>query len=278
MYMSCVFVVLHELREERSYEQIRKIDPEFKLADGLWEFSPLILSKHGANIVNYSYLALTGFRFFLITGPKPTRWTLSRRIMLCLGLMYFLRGLFLLTTSLPQTYSKFGLEYLNSRDSVTYNAFLILIQQPLMHSGFCFSGHCMTMTTCLFVWWEYAPKSPLTFLGAGCYKENCCTEALFYVTCIFHVGVLIIFLVFTRFQYTLDMLISLFVSYSILVMYHFAISNMTLTETWMNDFLMWFESDAEDLYLEHKKQEAMHEIHQDFHKKKNKIIDSHLQI
>jgi len=267
-YCGCIFGVINEEREIEGYAHIRKVIPNFRLVDGcdfgsnLHEFSPWLPETFATHIV-----AIVILRFAIFCGPYSMRATIFRRILLFMGILYFSRGICLLSTTLPRFDSSLPEPDYDLNDSIFYNGFLVFLQINKNAGDMCFSGHCMMIILFMLTYFQYYKQCPILLQPISMYKNAWITTTLWplFLTVYVFFGI-IICLICTKYHYSLDCLVAFVVTYFLHQWYHFKIRSTMFEEnsTYFIALLQWFEQHAEDLQAERKQIKEIQDVEEKY--------------
>jgi len=128
-----------------------------------------------------------------------------------------------------------------------------------------FSGHTTTGTLMALMWWQYSDVVPLATFNCG---QRCkraseytgCTPVKAVVWAFAVAGFIVI--IWTRFHYSIDVLIGLVLSTVVWRLYHHSIDEIYEPShtSWFYEFLRWFEHHAEDLETRRREFQAHNSV------------------
>lgn len=260
-YIGSMFGIINESHEINGYAHIRKLDPNFRLVDGLYLVSNLNMPwLPGAFLAHILTIVL--LRVIVFCGPYSMRATMLRRTFVFMGILYVSRGLCLLSTTLPRADTNYPEPHYDLNDSIFYNGILVTLQIKRNAADMCFSGHTMITVLYMLMYFEYSKQCPILTLPTRMYT-NVWINTLwtFFLTVYVSIGVIICFIC-TRFHYSLDCFVAFVFTYFLYQWYHFKIRETMFAKNpnYFIAFLQWFEQHAEDLQLERKKMRELQEI------------------
>eukprot|EP00397_Hematodinium_sp_SG-2012_P043743 GEMP01048695.1.p1 GENE.GEMP01048695.1~~GEMP01048695.1.p1 ORF type:complete len:426 (+),score=94.61 GEMP01048695.1:404-1681(+) len=243
LYSNCVAqVYLQQNIEGTGSDKAPLTDVGFKLL-GYWH------SPHAADIALGGFMALTALRFIILPGPYAMRWTILRRWLLCMGLLFLLRGMSIIATVLPNPAKecKSSVHAKGAGDENDWNIFVLALCVTLGQCVTCadvlYSGHTVNFTLAALIWHTYSSLCPYSHRPATCIDKLHLPRvfALSYALC----GYIII--IKTRFHYSVDVWIGFWMTYFVWSYYHEAIKASPFHRHCLMRFLTWLEKHATDL-------------------------------
>jgi shingomyelin synthase len=192
-------------------------------------------------------ICLIAFVALLIIHPK--RFLIIRRTSVNMSLLYILRSVTVLVTSLPDASPACQAQFIDpvagayKRQPMFPRVFLRaakLMEAPGKHitcGDMIFSGHGCAMMICALTYSQYFRKE--AFKASGWKIELLCKAGRYMVTTIVAFGLLSI--IATRLHYTLDVVIAIYLSYRVWKDYHTVIRVMWLKK--QNFILRWLEAE-----------------------------------
>ena len=274
---TCVyFNTLMQVRAEERSRQFRALPLKYNfttkdentfttLPDIGFDILPMIHDHWWSDVMVGLLVALTQVRFSL----TPMGATILRRWAFLLGSLFFLRGISIIVTMLPNP-----LKACKS-DALDYEPFLaavlILTGQIVTCGDVLFSGHTVNLVMAGLVWQTYSHKA-----GVQLFKPNVCpaffdpiaalccknrpaenevghlvraTTAKIIVWIWVTIGMLVI--IATRFHYTIDVFIGFCLCLFIWKLYHYYCLTIYIDkEKWINKLLVWLEQDSQEFYVD----------------------------
>lgn len=245
MYGNCVVQVYAQYRSE-------KINAE-TLPDIGFDILPDIHHKW-ADIWCYGMMGITFVRFcfgFTSDGCR-IRKHIFRRHIFCLGTLFLFRAFSIISTLLPNP-------LLECETDVTgspfYEAFRIMAGATVTCADVMYSGHTVNITLCAMTWHNYSHVVPIFdwdplfgWNGRTTNKlgdlERLTTVKLF-VWIFAALGY--VFIVGSRFHYTLDVFIGLLLTVAIFKYHHMMLRTSHLKKSMFARLISWLEKDSEDL-------------------------------
>eukprot|EP00928_Gymnodinium_smaydae_P021724 TRINITY_DN18509_c0_g1_i1.p1 TRINITY_DN18509_c0_g1~~TRINITY_DN18509_c0_g1_i1.p1 ORF type:complete len:384 (+),score=39.61 TRINITY_DN18509_c0_g1_i1:151-1302(+) len=192
-------------------------------------------------------------RFIAIPGPMSLRWEIAYRIAVIWGLLWFCRGITILSTPLPNP------DYtckpkVSFPDNIWLEGLAIMPFVPWYDESTCqdvlYSGHTVALTLNMLVVFKYSPLAPWTTWVAS---QHCCSVMSFLNVA----GVILLLfgyysIVASHFHYTVDVLFGAMMTFLVFQAYHWAIRVCwirTSNRYSLYPLLRWLERDAKDMQL-----------------------------
>ncbi|KAL1920653.1 uncharacterized protein VTP21DRAFT_1030 [Calcarisporiella thermophila] len=163
----------------------------------------------------------------ILLGGRRT-CIIARRAFFVVGSMYLFRAPFIVMTVLPNPL--FSCQP-SPRDSVWYDALVLLSQSRVSCGDVFYSGHTILFMVSALVWVEY----PL-----GLHR------LLHYLLCILIVLLSIfgaISLVISAYHYTMDVSVAVVFVFVTWKFYHLVVKTIYFDNTWYGKFLLWFDGE-----------------------------------
>eukprot|EP00927_Polykrikos_kofoidii_P061212 TRINITY_DN56078_c0_g1_i1.p1 TRINITY_DN56078_c0_g1~~TRINITY_DN56078_c0_g1_i1.p1 ORF type:complete len:381 (+),score=22.88 TRINITY_DN56078_c0_g1_i1:81-1223(+) len=235
----------------------------------LWDVGFLYLPRPPfSDVIDWpDFLALiifvaTVLRFFVLPGPRSLRWNILRRTFLLMGVLLLFRAASITSTVLPNLDRQCVVsETRGSRGTIDAKGWFraagdIFLRQATTCMDVLFTGHTVTITTCVFVFfqysgrapWDLAPRQSSSFVDrficgllrtSHAWRSGLVVYALFSYCCI----------ISTRAHYTCDVFLDSVVTVLILFSYHhFANIAAGSKDLWAVPF-NWFEMGAKDVQV-----------------------------
>jgi len=213
-----------------------------------------------SDYVLYGLLLATAVRFGAV--QKVMRSTIWRRWMTMLGILFFLRGISIVVTPLPNPDH-------TCKSTLPRDEFILLsaLKVMLYVAGTCddvlYSGHTTNLTLFALMWHRYSHVHPVVeYNGYGCDEAGSlcpegpateedsgdllrCTPAKLivwaYTVCSYCV------IIASHFHYTIDVFIATVLTLLVWKLYHNYIKTCHIRDNCFNRSLHWMERGAEDL-------------------------------
>jgi hypothetical protein len=249
----------------------KRLANEYPRSEILWdvgfEFLPFLDTQlwpewdvNWPDLLVGSHVVWMGIRFLIIPGPMSMRWTVLRRLYLISGVLFFCRGVSVVSTVLPNPdhtcECTFGPNPCTDKDleNVWRFAWHIFIFNANTCADVLFSGHTVALTMALLVILQYTQQAPwfnhfeLDHVGWRFFSIGQAAQA--FSTCYALVGYL--FIVGSRFHYTADVLMGFLLSYFVFRTYHEVVKSAFAQDMWYGAAIRWLEADALDVKVWHK--------------------------
>ena len=156
-----------------------------------------------------------------------------RRTIGIYGFLFFLRGLSVISTNLPNPNIAHCISTVDDSKPFT-EAFAVLATSKLTCYDLLFSGHTVNLTICSLLWTQYATRHRLF---------NIISISICW--CVSFTGYFLI--IATHFHYTVDVLIGALLSISLWISYHNYLRFYLTMDTYMSHFIRWFEEPVNTL-------------------------------
>ena len=243
MYFNCWMQVYAEKRAAVFHTIPRKYNMTQADRDALntlpdlgFDFLPHLSQSWLADAWVLVFLAVTHLRFL----GTPMGVTIFRRWLFCLGALFFLRGISIVVTMLPNPLHT--CDPTKTLDSIEeYGYFLsagrILLGQLVTCSDVLYSGHTVNLTLCALMWNMYSHKQGAALFTCDPAGDACCPDqpaeneaghlvrttttksfAWVYATSGY------VMIIATRFHYSVDVFIGLFMCLFFWKFYHYCTS------------------------------------------------------
>jgi len=238
VYTDCVAQVYLELNTPKAVSKLILNDRGFDLI-------PHWHAPHAADSALSGFITVTALRFMVFTGPYAMRWTIARRWLVCVGLLFLLRGMCIICTVLPNP-------DLDCKSDVTAkdheSIFLLALGIALGFRTTCadvlYSGHTINFALAALIWYDYSRLCPIWPEKKWGWFERVPVSRIFAITWAV-TGCIII--VATRFHYTVDVWIGFWMTYFLWRYYHEAIKVSPFHQGILMRYLTWQEEHATDL-------------------------------
>jgi hypothetical protein len=238
-----------------------------------------VIPKLGSTLADNWLYVIAGVTFFRF-GMTPMRLTIMRRWIFAVGMLFFLRGITIYITLLPNPFyecTRKGWDegYL---DNPFLGGIYVLTGYASTCADVLFSGHTFNTALLAFIWHQYNHVVPLMNghlvprSMRACYRKLCCcgthlvnkklprrvrafepSARLTPVTLLVWIAAFIEFylIIATHFHYTVDVFVAFILSIFVWKFYHYYIfhtKRMTPDKPFaIERILVWLESGAEDL-------------------------------
>ncbi len=274
---ACVyFNTLMQVRAEKRSRTFRALPIKYNftiadehtfttLPDIGFDILPMVHDAWLADVMVGLLVALTQCRFSL----TPMGATILRRWAFLLGSLFFLRGISIIVTMLPNPLKACKSDALDHEPA--FAAVLILTGQIVTCGDVLFSGHTVNIVMAGLVWQTYSHKAGVQLLkpnvcpalfdpiAALCCKNRPAenevghlvraTTAKILVWVFVTAGMLVI--IATRFHYTIDVFIGFCLCFFIWKLYHYYCLTIYVDkEKYINKLLMWLEHDSQEFYID----------------------------
>ncbi|KAL7719229.1 Sphingomyelin synthase-like domain-containing protein [Entamoeba marina] len=127
---------------------------EIVIADVAFDILPTFTLTIPLEIASATFILLTLLRFFI----TPYRWVILRRYFFLQGVVYFVRGLCVFTTILPDPSGRTSTV---NTSNIIIEGFLVLLGVHRVECDMMFSGNAASMVLCACLWHHYSHKAPI---------------------------------------------------------------------------------------------------------------------
>ncbi|EKE41222.1 membrane-spanning protein, putative [Entamoeba nuttalli P19] len=245
-YWNGIFQVLTQKRFEKWAKTHPQVNDEIVIADVAFDILPQINIILLPEILAAIFIGFTLLRFFV----TPYRWVILRRYFFLQGIIYFIRGLCVFTTILPDPS---GRPSTVNTSNVFVEGFLVLLGIHRVECDMMFSGNAASMVICACLWHHYSHKAPIIefdLLGdtpnSTPYGYPLRMTLIKLIMWIITIGCFILYIA-NRMHYIADVYIGFVFSLFLFKLYHNYILFCSTRHNLINSFFKWFESDAPDI-------------------------------
>lgn len=227
-------------------------DHTVKLWDVTFEYLPYFPETLPADIFATVSPLVVVIRFMVFAGPMSLRWTILCRVIIMWGIMWFLRGLCIVVTPLPNPHLTCE-PIITYPDNIFLEAFAIFLMGDLTCQDVMFSGHTVAVTLGALTtakYWSRAPWRTSDAAEEGPWSFNTFVDTVLIIWAI--TGYY--FIIASHFHYTVDVVVAAVLTCLVFNTYHNAIEVCwNKKQHWMRiparDFLQWLELHSKDSVL-----------------------------
>ncbi|ELP90074.1 hypothetical protein EIN_404780 [Entamoeba invadens IP1] len=245
-YWNGIFQVLTQKRFERWVKTHPQATDEIVIADVAFDVLPVLSISELPETLSMIFIITTLIRFFL----TPYRFVILRRYFFLQGVIYFIRGLCVFTTILPDPS---GRKSTVNTNNILLEGFLVLLGVHRIECDMMFSGNAASMVICACLWHHYSHRAPIfdfDILGSTPsstpygypLRMTIVKFAMWGFTLICFV-----LYIMNRMHYIADIYIGFVFSLFLFKLYHNYILFCAIRNNFVNSFVKWFESDAMDI-------------------------------
>ena len=265
LVLNCVIQIYADQRSERfrtipkKYNMTEEDEEKINtLPDLGFDWLPFLSNAAIADYVVIVLVIVTMVRF----APTPMGATIVRRWLFMLGSLFFLRGICIIITMLPNPLAECKIVTQNENPFV--GGFKVLLGEIVTCSDVLYSGHTVNLTLCALMWNEFSslpgalivdwdPVCTLVAGGtpavneAGHRVRTTTAKAFVWLYTVFGYSMIIA----THFHYTVDVFIGMCMAVLLWKFYHYYLPTMYIDDQKrINRLFVWLEKDSRRFTLD----------------------------
>ena len=244
-YWNGIFQVITQKRYDQWIVTHPQANKEIVIADAAFDIIPKVNETYLPELCAALFMIITLVRFFV----TPYRWIILRRFFFLQGIIYFLQGICIFTTVLPDPS---GRKSTVNTNNVLIEGLLVFLGIHKVQCNMMFSGVAASLVLCACIWHHYSHKVPLLQFDVdnspnatpyGYPLRMTLVKCIMWIATVLCLGLYVA----CRLHYIADVFVGFVFSLFLFKLYHNYILFCSTRDNLINSFFKWFESDATDI-------------------------------